>query len=943
MATDNKTSILIPSQLPEFIRDNPDYSKFVEFLKAYYEWMEQNGNALERSKNLLSYKDIDETTNEFIDYFVNDFLPYFPEDSLADKRKAVKIARQLYKSKGTPASYSFLFKLLYDSDFEYFNTKDSVLRASDGIWYVARSVRVASADPNFLGAKNLRLFGENSKTIATIENVVLANTRTEIFISNISRVFETGEFVQVVDNNNQSVLFDGNVLRAKIIGQINQVRVDPNNRGQLYKDGDPVVFFGGLNSNTGIGASAVVSETTKGSIQRINTLTSGYGYTANSNTDIIITNAPGALAEVRDFDDAPNLVANVSIIIPYSITFSTAVAIGNTSYTFISPSSTANANTRLIDAFSNTISFFAYPISSVGVLNGGGGISSQNSIDIFAVSTYPTDYSAGPGDLGSLGILAPIQIENGGNGYAINDTIVFAGGSGYGAYANVTNVDGLGAITSISYVLANGYHPLGGMGYRIDALPTLTVSSSGGANASILVNGVLGQGATFTPITDRIGSITTITPTNLGEDYIAAPNVSLKIQDIIVSNVNFDLLSQRGNTIYQGASLVSATYTAFVDSFMLLVPNLISSQAKYMVRVYNYNSTPNSAAVLKIVDQNMILDIDNNNYPENFFYPGSPLFNSGVRTYGDGTAKATASFLNGLTFSQGQYLNSRGQPSAFSVLQDENYNNFTYQITVEKEIAKYRETLLNLLHPTGTKVIGRYALKSNNALDLSISEATSQGETLYFYTGVASANAVIRTDFTNLSSNVITFYNLGSGVNIADFIFANSTISLSPTNGPAIHSEITSINPSTNTITVAANTWLTFPNVARISAVSSCTTINITSLTGTYNIINNGVYSNTAYPLKDIVYVGDQVRVNGEIRTVSSINYINGSIILSSNVTAPQGANLSVLRTFSAGGTIGNQDQIIIYGPLGTQYFPELITESGETIVTENDEIILIG
>jgi hypothetical protein len=250
---------------------------------------------------------------------------------------------------------------------------------------------------------------------------------------------------------------------------------------------------------------------------------------------------------------------------------------------------------------------------------------------------------------------------------------------------------------------------------------------------------------------------------------------------------------------------------------------------------------------------------------------------------------------------------------------------------------------LNLVHPTGTQIRGRYALKSNNNVDLHITDAAFQGKSLYYYTQTASSNAVIRTDFSDLSSNTITFYNLGVGVNIADFIFANSTISLNPTNGPAVHSEITSINPATNSITIAANTWLTFPNVANIYAVSSCTTINIVSLTGTYNIINNGVYSNTAYPLKDIVYAGDQVKVNGAIRTVSSINYVTGNIVLSSAVTAPQGANLSVLRTFSAGGTLGNQDQVIIYGPLGLQYFPELITESGQTITTENDEIILIG
>ena len=943
MSTDKKTSLLIPSQLPEFIRDNPDYSKFVEFIQAYYEWMEQNQGVLDYSKNLLNYKDIDRTTDEFLNYFVNDFLSNFPEDILADKRKAIKVAKQLYKSKGTPASYKFLFRLLYDSDFDYFNTKDYVLRASDGIWYVARSVRLASTDINFLDTTNLRLFGENSKTIATIENAVLANTKTEVYISNITRVFETGEFVRIVDSNNQPVLFDGNILRAKIIGQINQVRIDPQNRGQLYKEGDPVVFIGGLNSNTGIGAAAVVSETTKGSIQRINTITGGYGYNANSNTNIVITNAPGAIAEVGNFNGTQGLVANVAGVIGYSLSYAVNVPIGNATYTFISTSSTANANTSLLNAFPNTTSFFAFPISSVNVVNGGGGISSAAAIGVTAISTYPTDNPSADGDLGSLGILAPIQIGNPGTGYAINDRIIFTGGSGYGAHANVTNVAANGAITSIRYVPDDGLYPLGGLGYRLDALPILTISTSGGSNGSIYIDGILGQGATFTPATDRIGSITNITATNLGEDYIAAPQVSLKVQDIIVSNVDINLISQRGNTAYQGANTAAASYSATIDSFSLLVPNLITTQSKYRLRVYNYSAAPNTSLQLKVSNQDLILDIDTTSYPENYFFIGSPEFTSGVRTYGDGTAKATASFLNGLSFSQGQYLDSRGQPSAFSVLQSENYNNFTYQITVDKEIAKYRETLLGLLHPAGTKVIGRYALKSNNNLNIHITDATFKGETLYFYTQTASANAVIRTDFTNLSSNTITFYNLGTGVNIANFIFANSTISLGPTNGPNVHSEITSINPATNSITIAANTWLTFPNVANISAVSSCTTINILSLTGTYDIINNGVYSNTAYPLKDIVYAGDQVRVNGAIRTVSSIDYTAGNIILSSAVTAPRGANLSVLRTFSAGGDITKQNQIVIYGPLGLQYFPELVTESGQTITTENDEILLIG
>ena len=56
MSNDKKTSLLIPSQLPEFVRDEPSYQKFVLFLQSYYEWLEQNGNVTDRSKNLLNYK-----------------------------------------------------------------------------------------------------------------------------------------------------------------------------------------------------------------------------------------------------------------------------------------------------------------------------------------------------------------------------------------------------------------------------------------------------------------------------------------------------------------------------------------------------------------------------------------------------------------------------------------------------------------------------------------------------------------------------------------------------------------------------------------------------------------------------------------------------------------------------------------------------------------------
>ena len=99
MIPDNtKTSLLIPYQLPAYIRDDPAYGNFVLFLQAYYEWMEQEGGVTNRSKNILNYTDVDNTTSEFIDYFVNDFLPFFPKDLLIDKARAVKYAKQFYQA-----------------------------------------------------------------------------------------------------------------------------------------------------------------------------------------------------------------------------------------------------------------------------------------------------------------------------------------------------------------------------------------------------------------------------------------------------------------------------------------------------------------------------------------------------------------------------------------------------------------------------------------------------------------------------------------------------------------------------------------------------------------------------------------------------------------------------------------------------------------------------
>ena len=81
---------------------------------------------------------------------------------------------------------------------------------------------------------NYRLFGTISIGYATIADVIIGNTSTQIVLSGIDRNFVPGEYVTVVDVHNAPVLFNNNELTGQIIGLLNSVVVDPANQGSGY-------------------------------------------------------------------------------------------------------------------------------------------------------------------------------------------------------------------------------------------------------------------------------------------------------------------------------------------------------------------------------------------------------------------------------------------------------------------------------------------------------------------------------------------------------------------------------------------------------------------------------------------------------------------------------------------------------------------------------------
>mgnify|MGYP003346497722 CR=1 FL=1 len=148
---------------------------------------------------------------------------------------------------------------------------------------------------------------------------------------------------------------------------------------------------------------------------------------------------------------------------------------------------------------------------------------------------------------------------------------------------------------------------------------------------------------------------------------------------------------------------------------------------------------------------------------------------------------------------------------------------------------------------------------------------------------------------------------------------------------------------STNSTAISANTnfYVNNGSVQYWTANAGSNTININTYTGQYDLINNGNYSNANNKLQDIVFVGDTISVNNEIKVVKSVG--NNSLILTTDMTDDANTYLSVQRNFIANTSL-LYDQIKIYGFVGQVYNnPQLMTEDGITITTEDGNILIVG
>jgi len=178
-----KAKFLIPQQVPEFVR--AEYPAFIEFLKAYYEWVEEQ-YALGKLETLV---DIDNTLDEFIQHFRKQ-LDIYNITAKTDNRLFLRHIKELYNAKGSSASFDFLFKILFDKTSTIIEPWDYVFKPSNGNWVQDTSIlfRPTQGNPNDLVGNPVNIIDAKGQVYRVFVNNIRPRAEDvfELFVTRFS-------------------------------------------------------------------------------------------------------------------------------------------------------------------------------------------------------------------------------------------------------------------------------------------------------------------------------------------------------------------------------------------------------------------------------------------------------------------------------------------------------------------------------------------------------------------------------------------------------------------------------------------------------------------------------------------------------------------------------------------------------------------------------------
>ena len=224
-------SSIVSSQFPSFIRE--DYEAFVAFVKAYYEFLQQD-----YSTDLKTIRDIDTTLDEYIKHFKSEYAHNIPF-VLANERFVLSNIKDLNLAKGSEASYRLLFRLLFDKEIAIGYPGQQMLRASDGRWEqkVTIFVEKIKGNPDDIVDKTVEILTSTGiiKTLVyNYKDLQITIDGKEVYELSIDR-----RYFGTIEVGNR-VLLDGTFI-ARILPTISKLMITQTGKnfkvGELYNIG----------------------------------------------------------------------------------------------------------------------------------------------------------------------------------------------------------------------------------------------------------------------------------------------------------------------------------------------------------------------------------------------------------------------------------------------------------------------------------------------------------------------------------------------------------------------------------------------------------------------------------------------------------------------------------------------------------------------------------
>jgi hypothetical protein len=626
-------SNFIESQFPAFYQEEGE--NFILFVKAYYEWLEEDGNPVGESRRLLEYRDIDTIQSDtFNDYELGQFLLHFqqkylygiPFKTITSKRFLLKHILDVYRSKGTIQCYRLLFKLVYGEDVEIYLPGKDILRASDGIWKEPIYIELSDS-PVLSDYVGKTIVGVTSGASAVVENYVRENfsgkNSSILYVSNIRPAgadFKVDEPVVLQgDESNTAAI----AIAPHILGSLDYIEIFSG--GQGFKLGDIFKIASndldtGKKISEGVEGMVKVSETAIGyGSLYFNILDGGWGFTANASTF--------TYRGLRDNYGNGATFQIGSIISPQDITYNTDLicdivdvntAINATSYGF-----TNNPGANIVSAIGSNLSLnsISYSGTPLGYNN--------NDVIVF-VSDQPGGVNAVVTMVtNSTGGALYFTISNNGSAFVNSTPTVLITNVSHGsAYGNTNtsiitytiknsngclkfNTSTFGKISSLSNIrIGNNYVQRantfvrstltsktmrGNVSYSSTNTRVFSIGAvgtmSGYSNTDyVTVINPSGVNAVASVTTNTSGGITSVTMTNYGANF------SVPTSNIMISN------STGGNSAGSGAQF-EATFLPYITGVNTAFTSIFSGNSVIQVQANSsLLSTKESIIVKQVVN-----------------------------------------------------------------------------------------------------------------------------------------------------------------------------------------------------------------------------------------------------------------------------------------------------------------------------------------------------